>query len=203
MAKFHVMRGIILGVSIVSSANVVTYANEQGVKIVSEESLFDRLTSDENKEALKEKAKNAWDALVDFSIKADQKANTAQKKVKLYRKTQISSARPSARHENKKVANSLCSKGSATLLCCRGSQSCLAYHKRASDDPYRMPFSDLSFSASRSDQIISSIWFSLQMNALSALCFFMNFLYLVLCIACVFTREHTRRYLTRYSLSSV
>ena len=53
MAKFHVMRGIILGVSIVSSANVVTYANEQGVKIASEESLFDRLTSDENKEALK------------------------------------------------------------------------------------------------------------------------------------------------------
>ena len=75
MAKFHVMRGNILGVSIVSSANVVTYANEQGVKIASEESLFDRLTSDENKEALKEKAKNAWDALVDFSIKADQKAN--------------------------------------------------------------------------------------------------------------------------------
>lgn len=75
MAKFHVMRGIILGVAIASASPSVAKATEKGIEVTSEESWFDQLTSDENKEAVKEKAQDVWDALVDFSVKADQKAN--------------------------------------------------------------------------------------------------------------------------------
>ena len=74
MKKFHVMRGVLLGVAIAASSPTVVKAEETGLTTKVSE-WWDELTTDENKEKAKEKASEIWNGLVDFSREADEKIN--------------------------------------------------------------------------------------------------------------------------------
>ena len=79
MKKFHVMRGVLLGVAIAASSPTVVKAEETGLTTKVSE-WWDELTTDENKEKAKEKASEIWNGLVDFSREADEKINEKKSK---------------------------------------------------------------------------------------------------------------------------
>ena len=74
MKKFHIMRGVILGVAIATSSPTIARAEETGLTTKTFEWL-EELTGEENQEKAKKKASEIWDELVDFSRKTDEKIN--------------------------------------------------------------------------------------------------------------------------------